>query len=467
MRPELLEYGYDDLLRRSFKLSTGVLDATPKEMDYIFKAMPDFKGPFDLVGSVGEGGKFLFQAMESWMNDIVTAHDRGKKLVLTTFCYPVGILRAFGCVALNMEIMTAFGNALWARGVYDFYDHCTELGMTETSCAGQRGAMGAYLAGAGETPDFVLINSPGFCDSNANSFQFYSALRDIPIYAHDCPPDLTGERAKAYHHQDFRNMMVFMEEQTGQKLDWDILREVAQEIKKQDLLVDEIITLMQHVPSPVPSFSTIAMTAVKLAFSGFAEATPVLEEIVRISKENLKKGIAGTPSGKEKLRVFPCYIDHYTQGLNFWTFLNQNSFTHLGSILDYYWNEGCPYDKGFADETYSIDLTSEDSIIDSLADQLARMPMVKQIIGPYNDKTQWLEDTLNAAKLYQADCAVYIGTLGCRNTWAMVKPFAADLEAAGIPSYILFADAFDDRVTSWENCELKLMEFFKLRKLIS
>ncbi len=466
MRPELLEYGYDEMLRRMFRTAGRALTATPKELSYVLKALPNWEDPLGLASSVGDTGRLLFDAIYGWMEDIVQAHEKGRKLVLTTFCYPVGILRGFNCVPLNMELMTAFGNVLWERGIFEFYDYCTELGMTETSCAGQRGAMGAYLAGAGEEPDFVLINSPGFCDSNANSFQFYSALKKVPIYAHDCPPTLTGERSRAYHRQDFRNMLQFMEEQTGRKLDWDFLREVVKEIQRQDELVDEIMTLMLHKPSPVPSFSTVALYAVKLAFSGFAEGTPVLEEIVRVSKENLAKGVAGTPSGTEAARILPCYIDHYTQGLKFWNFLNRHNITHLGSILDYFWNEGCPYDKGFAEETYRMDLSSEDAIIDGLADQLARMPMVKQIVGPYHEKTQWLEDTLHVGRLYQADCTVYIGTMGCRNTWSMVQPFAADLEAAGMPTYVLFADAFDDRVTSWDNCEKRMMEFLTVRNII-
>jgi len=62
--------------------------------------------------------------------------------------------------------------------------------------------------------------------------------------------------------------------------------------------------------------------------------------------------------------------------------------------------------------------------------------------------------------------AVYVGTLGCRNTWGMVKPFIKDLEAAGYPSYALFADAFDDRARSWESCTSALQEFLEVRKII-
>ncbi len=92
--------------------------------------------------------------------------------------------------------------------------------------------------------------------------------------------------------------------------------------------------------------------------------------------------------------------------------------------------------------------------------------MIKQIRGPYDAPSQWLEDTLSAARVYKPDGTIYCGTLGCRNTWGMVKPYARDLEEAGIPSFILFADSFDERVISWDACENKILEFLKVRKIL-
>ena len=135
-------------------------------------------------------------------------------------------------------------------------------------------------------------------------------------------------------------------------------------------------------------------------------------------------------------------------------------------MLNYFWNKGAPYTEGKEDETYEINLKDENTIIDSLADQLARMPMIKQIRGPYDAPTQWLEDTLSAARVCDVDGTIYCGTLGCRNTWGMIKPFARETEAAGIPTFILFADALDARITSWEACENKITEFLKVREII-
>lgn len=467
MKNEYLEYNIDWMYWSMMKSAEQMLNTIkPKEIEALGHIMPDMKDSLSAFLSMSEVGKLLSRAVKEWMDDIIHAHERGKKIVMSTFCYPVSVLRAFNCAYLNMEIKAAIGCTLYKRGNYAFLDYCTELGLTDTGCAGQRGSMGAFLAGAGTQPDLVVVNSPGFCDSNANSFQFYSAYKNIPFYTHDCPPSLLGDRAREYHRQDFRNMLKFMEKNTGNKIDWDFLRAAAQEIIKQDALVNELQTMLMNVPSPVPAFALLILVFVKLCFSGDPIGTAMLVELVKVSRENLKKGIAGTKTGKEVARVFPCYIDHYSFGMNYFNMFDKIDVSHIGCVLNYYWNEGAPYTKGYEDQTYHIDLSSEDAIIDSLADQLVRMPMVKSIIAPYNRPTQWLEDTLNAFKVFKADCCIYVGTLGCRNTWGMVKPFAMDLEKNGIPTYILFADAFDDRVTSWDVCEDRILEFLKVRKII-
>jgi hypothetical protein len=48
----------------------------------------------------------------------------------------------------------------------------------------------------------------------------------------------------------------------------------------------------------------------------------------------------------------------------------------------------------------------------------------------------------------------------------MVKLLARDTEKAGYPTYIMYADAFDARVQSWEATEERFMEFLKVRRLI-
>ncbi|MCK7466702.1 MAG: hypothetical protein MZU91_00190 [Desulfosudis oleivorans] len=46
--------------------------------------------------------------------------------------------------------------------------------------------------------------------------------------------------------------------------------------------------------------------------------------------------------------------------------------------------------------------------------------------------------------------------MGCRNSWGANKLLARLRHENGIPTMLLFADAFDDRVASWEHCVDKI-----------
>ena len=77
-----------------------------------------------------------------------------------------------------------------------------------------------------------------------------------------------------------------------------------------------------------------------------------------------------------------------------------------------------------------------------------------------------LEESLALARIFKADCIIYNGTPGCRNTWGMVKPFARETEAHGYPTHIMYGDAFDDRVESWAATTERLDEFLNVRGLL-
>ncbi len=178
----------------------------------------------------------------------------------------------------------------------------------------------------------------------------------------------------------------------------------------------------------------------------------------------ISRGLSG---GKESLRGFFCYIDHYGQDLRLWQLLDRMEISYHGNILSKMWSQDAHYAKVLdrREEGYAIDTTDLDTLIDSIADLNSRMPMIKSIRGPYDAPHMWLQDTLALAKLHKADFIVYNGTPGCRNTWGMVKPFARDTEKNGFPTLILYSDAFDMRVESWETTASRIEEFLKVRRL--
>jgi len=256
--------------------------------------------------------------------------------------------------------------------------------------------------------------------------------------------------------------------QTHKKLNYVLLREILKEVQQQHAIPRDIADMPMMVPCPVPPIYNMIIYAGRFICSGMPEYTRALESMRDTVRKNVEMGLPGLRSGKEKRRLYLCYIDHYTVDMNFWNWLDDHGISHMGSILSKTFHQDAPYTqaKGLEGSSYVINTDSPESMMISIAQLNARLPMVRSIRGPYDQPNMWLEESLAIARTFQADCIIYNGTPGCRNTWGMVKPFARDMERNGFPTHILYDDAFDDRVESWEATKERLEEFFTVRGLL-
>ncbi|MFA5322036.1 MAG: 2-hydroxyacyl-CoA dehydratase family protein [Smithella sp.] len=463
MRKETMEYHYDWNISTILDNAGKLPDGFRKEYATTLSYVPHYRNVLDTFVKHGEPGILFLKLIAQYSKDCMTAKERGKKVSMNTFNMGLPILYAFDVQPVALEAWTVMGTIVLKRGTAEFLDYCCEVGFTETSCSAQRGALGAYLAGLGVKTDFIICNSAGVCDTNANSFSFAAAYLDLPFYQLNYPSTLTDDRTKSYHRKDFKGLIAFLEEQTGKKLDLDRLRELIREVKKQDELSCELFEMLRLIPSPVPGIYDLMLYGGKFMMSGLPQYTELLESMVRKAKENAQKGIAGTTSGKEKTRGLFCYIDHYTADAKFWSYLDSKNIGHLGSLLFTYWQKEMPYAKGREVEGYAFDDSSLEAMIDFLAAQTSRMPMVKQIRGPYDAPGMWRDDVFGMCGLLKPDFVAYLGTIGCRNTWGMVKLLVKDMERAGYPTIVLYGDGFDDRVQSWQSISDKISEFVHVR----
>jgi len=466
MRPEIREYNYDLLMGKTLRAAAMVPRGTSKETARTYGYIPYFKGIAKAFIDEGPPGITFLDLLATYYENILTAREQGKKIAATTFCNTPAILYAMDIVPATFEILTAIGCLVWKRGMFDYMDYSCEAGMPETSCSSQKGALGAFLAGLCESIDFVVCDTPGVCDTNANAFAFASAFLDKPFYQLNYPSTIGDDRSQKYHIDDYRAMVAFMETHSGKTLDYDRLANILREIDRQDALTAELEDMLMLVPTPVPPIYGLMTYAGRFCFAGHPIYTGLLESMVETARSRMAAGVPGLKSGDEKLRIFMCYIDHYTFDMNFYDYLGERGIAHTGSILARNFREGNKYVENLPDNSYRVDTSSPEAMFESLAQMNARMPMVRSIRGPYDQHGMWLEESLACANLYQADCIIYNGTPGCRNTWGMVKPYARDLEKYGFPVHIMYDDAFDDRVESWEASKERLDEFFHVRGLL-
>ena len=215
MRKEYKEYDFDRMVQSIIHFASLAYDGTRKEAFGMFRYAPHFKDAIETILITGEPGVLLLKMIDKYLIEVLTAHEQGKKIALCTFNFSPGVLKPLDVVPICLEPVTTLGVMMWLRGLGEYLNYCCEVGFTETSCSAQRGALGAYLAGLGVKPDFVLCNSIGVCDTNATAFSFAAEYLDLPFYQLNAPPTLVDERARKYHREDFRGLIAFVEEQTG------------------------------------------------------------------------------------------------------------------------------------------------------------------------------------------------------------------------------------------------------------
>ncbi|MDT8271699.1 MAG: 2-hydroxyacyl-CoA dehydratase family protein [Desulfomonilia bacterium] len=464
MKKETREYNFDWMLWTVIQSASNSLDGSVKEYESLKGVIPNFRNILHAILRHGETGVLFMKMTAEYLTDIMTAKQQGKKICLGTFVAAKHLFFSFdNVVPVWAEIMTVLGTFAMRKGTSEYMDYCCEVGFTETSCSAQRGSFGAYLAGLTEKPDFLVCGAPGICDTNANAVQFLSSYLDLPMFQLNFPARLTGTRIDDYHRKDYKALIRFIEEQSGSSLNEARLRVLLEEQKRQDELTVELFDLMRLKPCPVPPIFTLFIYAGRLAMPGRKSYTAVLESMLAVVRENAAKGHAGTTSKKECARLLMCYIDHYTTDARFWEWIDSQDISLLPTLIFNFWHDGINYAEGRQEETYHIDTSNLDAMIDSLADINSRMPMVKQLRGPYDAPGMWRDDLLFMAKIMKPDFLVYIGSMGCRNSWGANKLIQRDCEREGLPTMLLFADAFDDRVASWEHCVDKISEFMHVR----
>jgi hypothetical protein len=466
LRPELKEYPLDQLFARTFQLARKAGRATPKEQALLLKSVPYVSGLLEPMLALGQPAITFLGMLADYYTDLVNAKAQGKKVVMTTFCFDPTVFYAFdNLVPVTLEVGTVITSILWKRGAYDFMDFCTEVGFSETGCSSQRGTMGAYLAGAGVDIDMVAVNMGGVCDTNSNAYSFAAQYLGKPFYGLDYPAELTPDAVRDYHHKDYRALIRFLETHGGGRFDIDRLRTLLAEKQIQDELTNEIEEMQRLVPNPVPGIYHLLMYAGRYTCSGSPTFTRMLREMLEVVRVNALSGAAGL-GRPEKCRAFLFYIDNFSFNVGMFDWLARNQVSHMGSMLSRFFPGNAPYRREVPGTCYDIDTRSLDTMIDTLADINARMPMTRTVRGPYDAPNMWLEDSLSLAKIFRADCCIYNGTPGCRNTWSNVKLIMRDLEKHGYPTHLVYADAFDGRVESWETTAMRLDEFFKIRGLL-
>jgi len=315
------------------------------------------------------------------------------------------------------------------------------MGYSRDLCGYLRNAIG-YISEVMERPDQPLGGLPapdlviafgGGCIPAMKIFQAFTEHFNAPTFIADgpqIPPENLDDEVIAFAVEHFKELIHFLEEQTGKKLDMDRLKEVVRLSDRACELWDEIMDYRRRVPTPF-SAAELGIMFVMVVLPGTQQAVDFLERFRDEVKERAEQGIGCVP--EERFRLFWDNIPlWYNMGLF-------NYFEKFNAVV--------------VAETYSaawsIRLDPDNPLESLTRKSMLSFPMVSNV--SLQNRIDMVVDT---CRKYKIDGAILHSNKSCKPiSLGQMDVKNALMEELEVPSVMFEADHMDVRI--WNDAQVK------------
>lgn len=381
-----------------------------------------------------------YKMLSKYYTRLVEASEKGDFMAAHTVFFPTEILYAMDIVPMHTE-MTTWMTALFLGEQAELLAAGAELGLAPEICSPHRGLAGAFLIKALPRPD-VMLWSNLICDNTAKAGELVMKLNDCPGFFLDRPFQQTEEEVN-YFVGELREMINFLEQKSGKKMNWDRLSEMVARMDEHIKLLQEINELRKAVPTPFPYQGYLKLLSVDYLFPGQPEATEYLETLRQELADMVKDGKGAVPNERFRIMTLfipPMYLMGYLDKIS-----QETGVVSVVEPLFTLWKE-----RGL-DPSHPLESVAKKSFL---------IPESRSMYGPLTK--QILDEVVQSARDYKVDGAVYWAFIGCRHTCATIKLFKDALNEIDIPMLTIDCDLVDPTINSKEEVKEKLERFFEL-----
>jgi benzoyl-CoA reductase/2-hydroxyglutaryl-CoA dehydratase subunit BcrC/BadD/HgdB len=381
-----------------------------------------------------------YRMLTDYYNRIINAKKDGNFIVAHTVFFPVEILYAMGLTPMHMET-TIWMSSLFLGESSDILSAGAQLGLAPEICSPHRGVAGCFALKALPRPD-VMLWSNLVCDNTAKSGELLAELNHCPSFYLDHPFQNTPEE-KTYMLEQLKDMIGFLEQHSGRKMDMTRLSAIVDRMDRQLELTREIDQLRRQRPSPFPTQGFLKLLTADYLFPGQPEAIEYLEALKSELAEKVATGKGAVEP--ERFRLMTIFLPP----LFLISFLDRFLTEHGAvSVVEPFFTQWGP---GRLNPGHPLESVVEKSFL---------IPENCTMYGPLQDKV--LTDLADTVRDYQVDGAIYWAFIGCRHTCATIKLFRDKLNEAGAPVLTMDCDIVDPTVNPQEEIAEKLERFFEL-----
>lgn len=369
----------------------------------------------------------FYESQLEYYRAIRHAHDEGKLFVLHSAFAPAEIIFAMGMIPAHASFsLGAMAQVLKKQP--ECLEEAHRYGIPWETCGAHRLVVGAALLGM--TPHIDLCVSYHFgCTSAATSVVNVAKLYDLPVFYLQLPYGYREHDTKSYVRQ-LGNLIDWLEEQSGRKLDWDGLRE-SLKIEKQIYVYErEIEELRACIPSPVKHRSYMEQYQTDMMMPGTKTALHYYKTLRDEVKDFAERGIHPLgPDHKERYRILSCFMPpNWCRGLMDWMEKEHG----ISSVAEPHMNEW---------SAWIADQIDPDKPLESLAVKYQNHLIVRQLCSPMH--INHLPDTLKHVEKRQADGAIYYASVTCNTSPHLLACLKDALEKKNVPLLTLDNDVLD------------------------
>ncbi len=417
----------------------AIVDILKSDRHIFREAADEHKAAYEAALQNNTGDAWIHKFLFTYWDNVAEAHNRGKKLFGIGAGFPPELIYAFDAQPLWMDA---------ASIRFSTMDECAsfidlaEKYIPATFCTIDRAMVGGVLSGMFEKPDAMFLPT-GPCDSFRQGYGLCADIFEVPIQYVDQPVRI-DQRSVEYIAEQYKTTIELLEKYTGTKLNMDRLREVVHRSNQAGALLIALAELRKKTPSPLSGLF-LALNEYNYCTWGTQELVDFLMEQYKMAQANIASGAVVT-NGPEKHRVL----------------ILQNMVWNMTEVLTYMESDlNATLVTGTFEGMHSniIDETDLNSILFGLAARGFNMPMTHNA-GAY--AKDWMNDAIRMAKEYHCDCALFLGHVGCKHTWAAARMISdALMKQCGIKTLELDVDSVDRRYQKTEDVCAAVKEFIE------
>ena len=249
--------------------------------------------------------KKMKEIMTNYYIEAKTAADQGRKVAWITSGGLVEPLIAMDVIPVYPENYGAMIGA--SKMGVDLCEKAEDMGYSRDICSYARADISCATVNGGPIgglpkPD-MLICGTNICGTVMKWYEVQARYFNVPLFILDTPFCHTeyNPETKKYVTRQIREMVTFLEEACGAKMDMDRLKEVGHLSMQGSGLWQEVLDTACTKPAPLSCFDAFFHLALIVTLRGTQTVVDYYAELLAEMKQRVADGIGAVPNEKYRL----------------------------------------------------------------------------------------------------------------------------------------------------------------------